>query len=127
MIGKVEKKISQGIIRAYVHLCKVPFNSRTIIPPEPRHLFREIELSKARRGKTKRKKRGKKRIYTNRRQCATRVKIISAKIEEGREIAPEDPRGEFLFATFRRCNFYRQGERKYKIVSKSVLRYYLYS
>jgi len=67
-------------------------------------------MSKVRRDKAKEKNK------KNRRQCATRIKIINANIEEEENSFPRIPAEirRFLFAMFRRCNFYRQKKRENK-------------
>lgn len=86
MIGKVK-----NLSKHHTHHCKLLL-IRIIIPPS-RDIFK-IEPGKVRRGKTE-KQRGKKK-NTNRRQCATRVKIISAKIEEEENCSRESPRKVFI-------------------------------
>lgn len=94
MIGKVENLSKH---HPHMHTFVSSFLIRTIIPPS-RDNF-EIEPSKVRRGKTKEKKLGKKK-NTKRRQCATRVKIISAKIEEEENHSPRIPAESFYSQHF---------------------------
>lgn len=71
-------------------------------------------------------RRGEKNV--NHRQCATRVKIISVKIREGkREEIDLDNSRSFYSQSFVDVILVGERGREIKIVSKSVLCYYLYS